>query len=170
MLASLGGYAVPMIINLFATPILLKELGEAAYGIQTFVNVIIGYITVMEMGLDVGIIKFVAEDRAAGNTGASNRLLSTTLQLYALIGFMGMLTIVFFADFLAQDVFKVPEELVGQATRVFQLAGIGFFASLGMTWGRAVTKGMQRFDITYSVVIVNQMLGVGFGLGAVSLG
>jgi O-antigen/teichoic acid export membrane protein len=159
-----------MVINLIATPILLKTLGEAAYGIQSFVNVIIGYLTVMEMGLDVGIIKFVAEDRATGNTVASNRLLSTTLQLYALIGLLGMLTIIFFADFFAQYVFKVPEELVGQATHVFQLAGIGFFGSIGMTWGRAVTQGMQRFDISYSVLIINQMFGLGLGLGAVYLG
>lgn len=170
MVASTLGYVVPMLVNLIVTPILLHMLGETAYGLQSLVAVIIGYLTVMDMGLDLPIIKFVAEDNATGNTDARNHLLNTTLQSYAVIGLLGMLAIVFSAEFLAQSVFKVPREMIDQATHVFQLAGVGFFGSVAMTWGRAVTMGMQRFDISYSVSVVTQILAVGLGLGAVYLG
>jgi len=170
MLSSAAGYVVPMLVNLIATPLLLRGLGEAAYGLQSLVAVIIGYLTVMDMGLDFPIIKLLAEDRAKNDVESENRMLSTTLQLYGVIGLIGMVVIVLAADWLARSVFKVPAELIPQATLVFRLAGIGFLGSVGMSWGRALAMGLQRFDITYGVVVVSSMAGVGLGLVMVYAG
>ena len=69
MLAGMAGYAVPMLVNLIATPFLLRGLGEAAFGLQSLVAVIIGYLTIMDMGLAWPIIKFLAEDHARKDNG-----------------------------------------------------------------------------------------------------
>src|SRR5450830_981421 len=98
MVVSLVGYAVPMLVNLVATPLLLRSLGPAAYGLQSLVAVIIGYLAVIDMGLDLPIIKYLAEDHAKGDTAAANRLLSTTLQIYTAIGLLGMAVIVLAAE------------------------------------------------------------------------
>jgi O-antigen/teichoic acid export membrane protein len=158
------GYVLPMLVNLIATPFLLRGLGEIAYGLQSLVGVIIGYLLVMEMGLDLPIVKLLAEDRAKNDIESENRMLSTTLQLYCLIGLIGMIVIVLLSDWLAQNVFKVTEELRTQAILVFRLAGIGFFGSIGMSWGRALTAGLQRYEITQGVSAVFNVAGVGMGL------
>lgn len=170
MLSSAAGYIVPMLVSFITTPLLLRALGEAAFGLQSLVAVIVGYLMFMDMGLDLPIIKLLAEDRARQDAKSENRLLSTTLQLYAGIGLAGMIVIMLLADWLARSVFKVPDDLVGQAVIVFRLAGIGFFGSVGMSWGRAVAMGVQRFDLSYSVSVVLSTAGTLIGLGGVYAG
>jgi len=170
MISSMAGYTIPMLVNLITTPLLLRGLGEAAYGLQSLVAVIIGYLTFMDMGLDLPITKLLAEDRARKDVEAENCLLSTTLQLYVAIGLVGMIAIMLLADWFVRSIFQVPEDLVSQAVMVFRLAGIGFLGSVGMSWGRAVAMGLHRFDLNYSVSVVISTAGTLIGLGVVYAG
>lgn len=170
MLSSAAGYVVPMLVNLVTTPLLLRALGETAYGLQSLAAVVVGYLTFMDMGLGLPIIKLLAEDRAHREADAENSLLSTTLQLYAAIGLIGMAAIILLSDWLARSVFQVPAGLVSQAAMVFRLAGIGFLGSVGMSWGNAVAMGLQRFDMSYSVSIILSTAGTLIGLGVVYAG
>ena len=166
----MAGYAAPMLINFISTPLLLHALGETAYGLQSLVAVVIGYLTFMDMGMAWPITKYLAEDYAQGNTKGENRILSTTLQLYGAIGLIGMVAIMLSAGLLARSVFKVPAASVSSAIHVFRLAGVGFLASVGLSWGQAVGMGLQRFEVTYGISIVNSLAGVGLGLAAVYAG
>jgi len=170
MLSSATGYVVPMLVNLITTPFLLRALGEAAYGLQSLVAVIIGYLTFMDMGLELPITKLLAEDRARRDRDAENHLLSTTIQLFLGIGLLGMVSIVLLSNWLAQSVFKIPADLIKQAIIVFRLAGIGFLGSVGMSWGRSVAMGLQRFDLTYSVSVIISTAGTLIGLCVVYAG
>lgn len=170
MLSSVAGYAMPMLISLITTPLLLRGLGETAYGLQSLVGVIVGYLTFMDMGLDLPITKLLAEDRARQDTEAENHLLSTTLQLYGLIGLAGMTAIMLLADLLVQRVFIVPGDLVASATLVFRLAGVGFLGSVALGWGRAVAMGLHRFDLSYSISLAVSVTGTIVGLGMVYAG
>jgi hypothetical protein len=53
-------------------------------------------------------------------------MLNNALQLYFVIGVIGMLVIIFTAKLFAYRVFKVPDDLLREAVTVFSLAGIGF--------------------------------------------
>jgi O-antigen/teichoic acid export membrane protein len=170
MLASLLGYAVPMVISMVTTPIVLKALGVSAYGLVSLVNVIIGYLTVMDMGLDLPITKYLAEDQAKVDNDAANRMLNNAFQLYFIIGVIGMLVIIFSSKFFAYQVFKVPDDMLSEAVKVFQLAGIGFLGSVAMSWGRAVSMGVQRFEITHGVSIITNLAGIFLGLFMIRLG
>lgn len=170
MLSSAAGYILPVAANFLAVPMLLAGLGEAGYGLQNLVGVVIGYLLLMDMALDIPITKFVAEDHARGDVSSQNRLLNTTLQLYLLIGLAGMLVIMAAADLLAQQVFTVSAEMLGQARYVFLLAGVGFLANVLLMWGRAVVNGMQRYDFTNAVSAAFNLLSIGIGLIAVYAG
>lgn len=170
MISSAAGYAVPMLVALVTTPLLIRGLGEAAYGLQSLFAVIIGYLTFMDMGLDLPITKYLAEDSARKNTVVQNLLLNTTLQLYAGIGLFGFLVIVLLANWFVYSIFKVPENLASDAVTVFRLAGIGFLGSVGTSWGRSIAMGLQRFDLTFSVSIVFGTAGTLIGLGVVYAG
>ena len=170
MLAGAGGYVVPIFVNLISIPLLLRGLGEAAFGLQSLVAVIIGYLTIMDMGLTWPIIKYLAEDRAKNDTESANRMLSTTLNLYGMIGIVGMVVIFLAAEWLARSVFKMPAELIPQATLVFRLASIGFLGSVGMSWGQALSMGLQRYDLNYSVSVPLSTAGTLIGVGVVYAG
>jgi O-antigen/teichoic acid export membrane protein len=170
VLSSTVGYVVPMLVNLASTPILLARLGPAAFGIQSLVAVVIGYLTILDMGLDLPITKFLAEDRAKSDAQSANRMLTVSLQLYAVIGLVGMMTIIVLADTLATRVFLVPQGLVIEARAVFRWAGVGFACSVALAWGRAVANGCQRFDVANAVVIANSVIGTSLGVIAVLAG
>lgn len=169
-IVSMIGYVVPMALGFVAAPILISLLGEEAFGLQSLVSVVIGYAAMMDAGLDFPITKFLAEDQAAGATESQNRLMSTTLYLYTIIGLVGMVLLVFGAEWLSTAVFAVSPELQEQAIWVFRLAGLGVLGSLGVSWGRAVGMGLQRFEISYGVSTTVQTAGVVSGLVAVYLG
>ena len=170
MLSSALGYIIPMLINLLSTPFLLKELGNAAYGLNSIVAVIIGYLTFMDMGLDLPITKFLAEYRAKKDINSQNKLLSTTLQIYLLIGTIGAITIIILSKWFAVYIFKMPSDLIPDAVLTFRIAGIGFIGSVGMSWGRALAMGLQRFEISYSISLISSILGTIIGLIAVYFG
>jgi O-antigen/teichoic acid export membrane protein len=170
MLSSAAGYVVPMLVNFITTPLLIRALGQTAFGLQSLVAVVIGYLTFMDMGLDLPIIKLLAEDRARKDVESQNHLLSTTIQLYMGIGILGMMSIVVLSNWLARSVFQVPVDMISQAVTVFRLAGIGFIGSVGLSWGRAIAMGVQRFDLTYSVSVVLSTAGTLIGLGVVYAG
>ena len=170
MLSGAGGYIVPMFVNLISIPLLLRGLGESAFGLQSLVAVIIGYLTIMDMGLAWPITKYLAEDRAKNDDESANRMLSTTLNLYGMIGIVGMVVIFLSAGWLARSVFKMPAELIPQATMVFRLASIGFLGSVGISWGQALSMGLQRYEISGGILIVSNIVGVGLGLVMVYAG
>ena len=170
MISSLLGYAIPMAIAMITTPMVLEGLGVSAYGLVSLINVIIGYLTVMDMGLDLPITKYLAEDKAKADNESANKLLNNAFQLYSIIGIVGMSIIVFSAEYLAYNVFKVPDDLLSDAVSVFQLAGIGFLASVAMSWGRAVSMGIQRFEITHGVSVLTNLFGLLLGLFLIYLG
>ena len=164
MLSSLFGYAVPMIISLVTTPIVLSQLGVESFGLISLVSVIIGYLSVMDMGLDLPITKYLAEDQAKADTKAGNLMLNNTLQLYFIIGVIGMLVIFFTAKIFAYQVFEIPDDLLSEAVTVFQLAGVGFLGSVAASWGRAISMGVQRFEIAYGISIITNIAGICLGL------
>jgi O-antigen/teichoic acid export membrane protein len=159
-----------MIITFVTTPLLLHKLGTAAYGLQSLVAVVIGYLTFVDMGLDIPIVKLLAQDRAIKDTEAENHLLSTMSQLYFGIGILGLLIIIILSDWLARSVFQMPVAMQSQAVVVFRLAGIGFLGSIGMSWGRAIAMGLQRFDLNYSVSVLLNSGGTIIGLFVVFAG
>jgi len=170
IVASLLGYAVPLLVNFASTPYLVRSLGEDAFGVQVLVNVVIGYLALMDLGIGLPLIKYLAEDRAKGDTKAEAELLSTTLVLYIVLGVLGMLVAFSLSSYLAEHFFTIPESLQDTSTTVFQLAGAGFFATLLMGWGRSVAMGLQRYDIAYAISALSSVLGVGVGVLAVYSG
>jgi len=164
VVASLLGYAVPLLVNFASTPYLMKSLGEDAFGIQVLVNVVIGYLALMDLGIGLPLIKYLAEDKAKGDIQSASELLSTTLVLYIGLGLVGMLVTMAFSDYLASSFFAIPDHFRDESKTVFQLAAAGFFASLIMGWGRSVAMGLQRYEVAYAISALSSVLGVGVGL------
>lgn len=170
MVSSMLGYAIPMIISLVTTPLVLNELGVSAYGLISLVAVITGYLSVMDVGLDLPITKYLAEDQAKADKSSANLMLNNTLQLYIILGVVGMILIIIAAKLFAYQIFEIPKELLDEAVTVFQMSGIGFLGSVITSWGRAIFMGIQRFDITYGISITVNIIGISLGLLAIYLG
>lgn len=163
MISGGAGFFLPMMINFLATPFLLEKLGKEAYGLQSLVNVILGYLMVADMGLDIPITKFLAEFNGKHDYSNRDKLLSNTFQLYILIGILGML-IIFFLEPYLHMLFRIPDSLKSEARIVFWITGVGFFGNIVSMWGKAVFIGMQRYDIANGVYIVFNLISTVVGI------
>ena len=167
MLFNVLGAVLPMGINFAATPFILHGLGPDGYGLQNLVGLVIGYFTIMDMGLDIAAVTFLAEFHARGDDSAQARLLNTNLQLYTVIGGIGLLAIALSAPLLASSVFAIPPALRASAVTVFRLAAIGFLANMLLSWGGSVARGLQRYDLYNVLAMLNTAGGVGLGVVAI---
>jgi O-antigen/teichoic acid export membrane protein len=157
------GYILPIGINIVFTPIIIKNLGSEAYGLQSLVNVIIGFLMVADMGLDIPVTKLVSEYSVNKNPIMLNKLLNTTLQVYFGIGLIGAIIIIAFTPILVDKIFNIPSNMVENAKYVFYLAAIGFSGGLLNMWGKSVFNGILRYDISNSVNVITSVLSILIG-------
>ena len=168
--SSISGYVIPMLVNLLTIPLLLELLGKDAYGIKELAAVITGYFTVMDMGLGIPITKYVSEYYPLGKDELLRKLLNTTILIYICIGLVGLISIMALSRVFALHVFTIAEPLQNDAVQVFVIASFGFFTNVSLIWGKALFSGLQRYDITYGVSVLNQLSGILFGIIAVIQG
>lgn len=73
------------IIGLFLTPIMIKHLGDSEYGLYTLIGAFVGYLTVMDFGLNNTIVRFISRYQAEKNSRDEELFLSTVMIVYIFI-------------------------------------------------------------------------------------
>jgi len=140
------GYAWPIIFSIFITPFVVHRLGLADYGVYVLINTIIGFLSLLDLGLASALIKYVAEYQASGNLAGLRKLLNSAHTLYFLIAFAGLLIFLILGKFFLPS-FHITGETAQQIFLVFILAGLAFFVN---TWGYVyaiIPAATQRYDI-----------------------
>ena len=74
------------IIPLLYTPIMLRMLGQAEYGLYALAHSVISYLTLLTFGFGSTIIRYISKYRAENNQEAVKRTFGFFLQLYILLG------------------------------------------------------------------------------------
>ena len=52
------------VIGLLITPFIIRSLGTAEYGLYTMIGALVGYMSVLDFGLNKTVVRFVAKYRA----------------------------------------------------------------------------------------------------------
>ena len=78
-------------IGLLLTPLMIRSLGDAEYGLYTLIGALVGYISVMDFGLNNSIVRFVARYRALDEKENEENFLATTMLIYMVISVAIML-------------------------------------------------------------------------------
>ncbi len=76
------------IIGLVLTPFIIRSLGDAEYGLYMLIGAFVGYISVLDFGLNNTIVRFVAKYRAEGDKKGEENFLATTMWIYGIISFI----------------------------------------------------------------------------------
>lgn len=77
---------VSNIIGILYTPIMLRLMGPSEYGLYSLVAAVVGYLTVLDMGLGNAIVRYIAKYRALHDKEGEYSLNGMFLCLYTLIG------------------------------------------------------------------------------------
>ena len=73
------------IIPFIYTPIMLRLLGQAEYGLYGIANSVMGYIGLFNASLGSAIIRYLSRYRAAGDTQQERRILGLFIKLYSAV-------------------------------------------------------------------------------------
>lgn len=79
------------IVGLALTPFIIQSLGDAEYGLYMLIGAFVGYISVMDLGLNNTIVRFVAKYRAEQDKEGEENFLATTMLIYTVISIVVVL-------------------------------------------------------------------------------
>src|SRR3990172_1698655 len=102
--------ALLLVINiavaLYMMPFLVHALGDRWYGMWTLVGTFMGYYGYLDFGLSVAVQRFIAGAIGRKDGAETNRLLTTSVVLFAALGAIAMvatLVIAYFSDYFFSD-------------------------------------------------------------------
>lgn len=79
-----------IIVGLIYTPIMLRLLGQSEYGLYSLVGSIVGYLSVLDMGLGDTIVRYTSKNRADGTKKEEAELNGLFLFVYSIIGILAL--------------------------------------------------------------------------------
>lgn len=85
-------FGVMIVVTFFMTPILVDGLGDDRYGIWVFVESIIKYLALFDLGITAAVVKYVAKFNATQDKDEINRVYSSSIAIFSFLGFLVALT------------------------------------------------------------------------------
>lgn len=143
------------LLSLVATPVLYHGLGAGAYGILALVNLLTSQLAVLEFGFGHATIRWLSRARSLDDQEAIGRILSTSLWVFVAAAVVGAVIIVGLHEYLVEEFFRIPHELLETARVAILVAAVFFVAVVLGNLAGAVWQGSQRFGF------LNLITGVG---------
>ncbi len=150
-LLNLLGYFTPMGVAAFTIPPLIRGIGTDRFGVLTLAWVIIGYLSLFDMGLSRALTKLVAEKLGADQEKDIPGLVWSAILLMGVMGAAVASGGTLLLPWLIQDMLTVPPALQAETLDAFHLLMLSLplvIPSIGL---RGVLDAYQRFDLTNAV-------------------
>lgn len=80
--------ALTNVLGIVITPFTIKMLGDSQFGLYTLIGAFVGYLSVLDLGLNNAIIRFVAQYRAQNDRRGEENFLAVSLLIYITIGIL----------------------------------------------------------------------------------
>ncbi len=144
---NLLGQGAPLLVALFAIPLLVGGLGTSRFGVLTLAWMVIGYFSLFDLGLGRALTKLVAEKLGAGQEREIPALVWTALLLMSVLGLVGTAALLLLAPWMVRDALKIPERLQPETLRAFYLLALSIPLVVSTAGLRGVLEAQQRFDL-----------------------
>ncbi len=168
VLYGLAGWAAPSAVVLASYAVLIRHLGAARFGILVLAASTSGLLAFLDFGFAAALVKFVAEDNAAGDQRAVADIIVSSLLFYSLLGLGCALALQLFAPWMV-TMLGVDAGLAAEAVAAFRLAGWQFPAFLLIAVLVSLFKGLQQFAPAALTLGALSVLAYGGAAAAVGL-
>ena len=147
---ALGGI-IPGLAMLATLPFTVHYLGTADYGLLALIASIVGYFALIDINVTSGVIKFIAEFRAQGDSRSESGVVVLALIVALIIGVIGCAGILLFAEPIMTRVFQVPADRIGSGVAALQIAAFGFFFGQILQYLQSLPQALQRYALSATV-------------------
>lgn len=152
-LYSLVGQGAPLLVAIFAIPLLIQGLGTDRFGLLTIAWMVISYFSLFDLGLGRALTQLVAEKLGAGEDREVPALVWTSLFLMSVMGLVGALVVGLLSPLLVHTVLKIPQGIQGETLQSFYLLAIAIPIVTSTAGLRGILEAHQRFDLVNAVRI-----------------
>lgn len=163
------GFVVNAAVTLALTPVILRELGTAGYGIWVLTSSIIGYYGILDLGFRAGVTQYLTRYLAIGDYVTASECMSTAVTALAALGAV-MLGLSVGAAYVAPDVFDLPAEMIREAFWCILIVGFSSAIQFALSPFTSVFTATQRFDLANIIGVTTRLLTAGGIVLALEMG
>lgn len=155
------GWLLPTLVFVAITPVMVKHLGTEGFGIIAIIQILTGYMTILNFGFSEAITKHVAENYQ-NNQEHAFRIMWAGLSLFTIAGVIGSLIIFLLSRPLVFDILSVPVELREDTLIALRIGSLVFFLQMISEYYRGVSIGCNEFLIPNVTKLIRVALSAGF--------
>jgi O-antigen/teichoic acid export membrane protein len=111
------GQSFPLLLAAVAIPILIRRLGVDRFGVLSLAWILVGYLSLFDLGIGRATTKLLAETIARGDSAAARSLIWTANFSMTGLGVCVGAALFALAPWLAHSALKIPPPLQSEATR-----------------------------------------------------
>jgi O-antigen/teichoic acid export membrane protein len=162
------GTAVNAAVMFVMTPFILREIGEARYGIWILTSSIIGYYGMLDLGFRAGVNQYMTRSLAMPDYDRASAVLSTAVVVLSTLG-AAMVLLSVAAAYLAPALFDLPVQAAHEAFWCLLVVGVTAGIQCALSPFASIFVAMQRFDLANLIGISSRLLMAGSIAVALSL-
>jgi O-antigen/teichoic acid export membrane protein len=145
--ASWLGLGATFLAGFFLTPVVLRHVGDTAFGIWILLTTVTGYYGLLDLGLRTATIRFVARSAELNDRAELNQVVSTSFFFYLLTA-CAMAAVTGLILALFDVLFRVSPEWQHTGRVILVLVGFGTALTTPLTFFTSVLEGLQKFSVT----------------------
>jgi O-antigen/teichoic acid export membrane protein len=161
--------AAMALLGFFMAPIVVRGLGDAAYGSWVLLNSLVGYLGLLDLGVRSAVTRYIARSHTTGDNATARGITSTALAVFGATALACLLVSVGVAWHI-ERFFNLPLELQADAKVAAIIAGATIAASLLSGVFGGIVVGVQRFDLSNAAEVAIGLLRAAAVLWALNAG
>jgi O-antigen/teichoic acid export membrane protein len=168
-LANWTGFAAQVCVTFVTAPIIVHRLGDLRYGLWSLVESILAYLMLFDLGLTASVVRYTSKYDALEDVEQRNRVFSTSIFLFALVGLIALGVSVLLALF-STSVFDIPAEVSVEGRWMFILLGLNLAIGLPMNVFPSILAGLSKYPLTSAIRTACLLVRSGMIVAAVTQG
>lgn len=163
--------AVTNIGGILITPYIIKMLGDSEYGLYTLIGAFVGYLSILDLGLNNAIVRYVSKYRAQKDKEGESNFLAVSLLIYLGIGALLMIfgfVFYFNVDYLFGDTLTIEQLQKAKWMLIILIINLGFTLPGGAFTG--ICTGYEAFVFPRILSIAKYLLRVIMVVAILNLG
>jgi len=148
---NITGQGVPLIAAIFTIPLLIKGLGIDRFGVLTLAWVVIGYLSLFDLGIGRALTWAIAEKLDGAHENEIPLIAWTALLLMLLLGVFGAIVVALLSSWLIRDALKIPVILQRETADTFFVLALSIPIVISTAGLRGILEAYQRFGLANAI-------------------
>jgi O-antigen/teichoic acid export membrane protein len=148
---NLVGQILPLLMALFAIPILVSELGIERFGVLSLILIAIGFFGMLDLGLSRALTQLISERVGKGETQGLKASVWSALAVMLVMGFIGALLTLLMAPWLVGTLFRISPALRADSLSSFMALAVSIPFVVTSAGFLGILAAQQRFDLINAI-------------------